>query len=210
MRYGLFLLALITAEVSARDDAALQAFFPESCQHGGQFEQTRQSGSLTLESQGAFLYDCEKGLLWLTQGPVREAILYPLKGDPQRIDLQAQSSALDNRLQHALGRLLNQLIGGDTRALSHQFELHTEASDQSELLHLTLTPRSRRMQKFIRVMQIQQQPATVDVHLQMVETGSLALTLDGLQRFDRVSVAQCMSVLNDDAACSRWLQLDAR
>src|SRR5690606_40113695 len=103
--------------------ADLQRFFPQDCHHHGLFTQQKTLTALAqpLTSEGRFAFSCKAGLIWHSDNPLRETLVYPLKAKPWGLDAEGQRQGLDGPVHKQLGNLLNRLIGGDLTYLERHF-----------------------------------------------------------------------------------------
>ncbi len=185
------LLAACLSSWTAADSGNLERFLPEDCHHWGSFEQEKHLAGLTqpLTTQGRFAFSCEQGLIWHSDTPLRETLVYPLKDPAWKLDAEGQRQALDGPVHKQLGNLLNRLIGGDLTYLNRHFQLR-DLGDS-----LTLVPKAARMKKFVQDIRVT--PGTEVVNLVMSHPGGEATHI-------RILAREALADLNADT-CTRAL-----
>lgn len=117
-----------------------------ACFTSGKFHQTKKLEAIEkpIQSEGMFIFSCEHGLIWHTQSPILETIIYSKTGDHFRITEDKTAERLKGRIHSRLSSLLINLIGNDKKYISKLFE--TETTKNS----LELTPKKRQLKKFIQ------------------------------------------------------------
>jgi hypothetical protein len=136
------------AETSSSD--LLSGYLPQGCYQTGQYQQQKSIAGINklLETQGSFAFACDKGLLWHTATPLNETLVYQLQGKTRLIHTDGSNQFLSGTLQRHLGNMLNNLMGGNRTYLEKTFFI--VATDTG----IRLTPRKKRMEKFLRAIDI--------------------------------------------------------
>ena len=114
-----FVLVCCTLNANADTHTPLLTqWFPQSCYHSGSFEQQKHFAGVNkaIVSKGRFAYSCEYGLLWKTEQPILERMVYPLKQPPMKV-FDGMVEHRPGRVARSLGRLLNHLVGGNEQAI---------------------------------------------------------------------------------------------
>lgn len=161
----IFLLALpLTVNAAGTSQSAaqvLEQYLPSDCYHTGQYRQAKSVQGLAapLITTGSFVFDCNNGLIWHTQTPIVETLVYTEQGAHTHIKEHGALSDVDGRVQRALGTILNNLIAGDTEFILKNFELSALANG------FVLTPKARRMKKFLNKIELQEVPTGQHVEL---------------------------------------------
>lgn len=123
---------------------------PESpCSFSGNFVQTKIITGLDkkLESTGAFYYHCDSGVIWSTNTPIEETLVFNRSGDNFQIKDQ-QALKLKSRQSKLLGKLLNSMMSGDQTEIEQQF-LINNTENGYELL-----PKKKSLKRAIKSIQL--------------------------------------------------------
>lgn len=204
---GLLLIGLHSSCVNAAENGAtatalLQNYLPESCYQTGRYEQQKKLAGLTklLETQGSFAFACDKGLLWHTAAPLNETLVYRLQGTTQLIKADGNTQKLSGTLQRHLGQMLNHLLGGDSVYLEKTFVITATESG------IRLTPRKKRMEKFLRAIDIARTGADVSIRMQHQGEEYTAIRVYELQPLSALTSNQCAQLAGVAAsACQQLL-----
>lgn len=204
---GLLLIGLHSscanaAENGATATALLQNYLPESCYQTGRYEQQKSLTGLTklLETQGSFAFACNKGLLWHTAAPLNETLVYRLQGTTQLIKADGSTQKLSGSLQRHLGQMLNHLLGGDSVYLEKTFVIAATESG------IRLTPRKKRMEKFLRAIDIARTDTDVSIRMQHQGEEYTAIRVYELQLLPALTANQCTQLAGVAAhACQQLL-----
>jgi len=147
---GVIALLLLGLEVSAANEPDKESYeLPlntGTCSFTGTFEQVKTLAGLPepLVSNGVFYYHCDRGVIWKTQQPVSESLVFQKLGQAYKVN-DGQSVRLKSRQGKLLGQLLNNLISGDTARLETYFEL-----SQSNEQQLHLKPKKPSIKRAIK------------------------------------------------------------
>jgi hypothetical protein len=128
------------------------------CSFAGVFEQSKHISGFDspLISSGVFYYSCQGGVVWKTELPISETLVFQKHGatytgqNNSLIELKSKPIKM-------LGRLLNSLIGGDREALTELFVISQaveEPGSGKKVSHITLIPRKRNMRRAIKVIEL--------------------------------------------------------
>ncbi|WP_331352938.1 hypothetical protein [Cellvibrio sp. UBA7671] len=204
---GLLLIGLHSACVKAAENGAtatalLQNYLPESCYQTGRYQQEKNLAGLTklLQTQGSFAFACDKGLLWHTAAPLNETLVYRLQGTTQLIKADGSIQKLSGTLQRHLGQMLNHLLGGDSVYLEKNFVITATESG------IRLTPRKKRMEKFLRAIDIARTDADVSIRMQHQGEEYTAIRVYELQTLPALTANQCTQLTGVAAsACQQLL-----
>lgn len=188
-----FFLLLFTAPITAlADTTQLHSYLPEGCYHAGEYEQQKTLVGIDkpLVTQGSFAFNCNQGLIWHTQSPITETIIYKIQGEHFMLRADGSTQVLDSRVQRALGKLLTHLIGGNSGYLQETFTLiETENS-------VELTPKNKQMQKFLHSLSIAPQTDSVKITLQLAEQETIAIRIFSRRSFTNLEQPQCEQLAN--------------
>jgi hypothetical protein len=186
-----FFVAAVNANANVnthKNTNILNAYLPETCNQTGLYQQQKSIAGISkqLETSGSFLFACEKGLLWYASAPLNEALVYAV--------------------QKQLGKMLNHLIGGDHRYIEKTFLVaQTDAG-------VRLTPRNKRMEKFLRAIDIARTADAVSIHMLHQGEEFTAIKVYQLKALTSTSFEQCQQLAPEEApsfsiACQHLFQL---
>lgn len=186
MFLALCLLPLLATSAHAFDLAQLSQQLREPAVIRGQFVQEKHLRALPLPlvSRGQFVLARGHGLLWLLQAPLQQDYRITDSGIAQRTDSGWEAAG-----QHGTTKRQNELflavLGGDTQALQHDFELDLQGS--SDAWTLTLTPRAKLLQQIFTAIHIQGSATTERIELLETQGDSTLLLLESAQIDDQLS-----------------------
>ena len=186
-------------EQKPSDLIKLAAFLPSDCFHAGQFQQAKKIKGMSapLITLGAYIFDCQQGLIWQTNDPIVESIIYPIANIPLMIKAGDKIEVLDGKVHKTLGKILNNLIGGDTSFIDKNFSI---ASNDSGFL---LTPKSRRLRKFIRNISMLQNESAVTITIAHSDEESTQIQLFGKRTLQKIDSSRCATLaLAPISACA--------
>jgi hypothetical protein len=181
------------------DAAKLDSYLPQGCYHAGEYQQHKTLAGMDkpLITDGSFAFNCNQGLIWHTQSPIIETIIYKAQGDHVIVRADGSTQALDSRAQRALGKILNNLIGGNSDYLQQTFSI-TEKSNSIEEGNsaekdssIELIPKNKQMQKFLHSLSITPQAESVKITLQLAEQETIAIRIFARHSFANLEQAQC-------------------
>ena len=175
----------------------LSSYLPEGCYHAGEYQQHKTLAGMDkpLITDGSFAFNCNQGLIWHTQSPITETIIYKAQGDHLMVRAAGSTQVLDSRAQRALGKILNNLIGGNSDYLQQTFSIveksslekaGTEKEDSVEL-----TPKNKQMQKFLHSLSITPQADSVNITLQLAEQETIAIRVFARRSFTSLDQTHC-------------------
>lgn len=166
----------------------LEEIVPESCFSAGDYVQTKTLEGLgdQLTSHGSFIFSCDHGLIWNTSSPMQETLIYAAKGS--QIVIRGDSVSQINNKQHKhLGKLLNGIIGGNTRYLKKYF------SPQNVPDGIALKPKKRRMKKFISSITLKQLENKVNVLVTLIPNQQLSIDIFNTVVYEQFALDICLS-----------------
>jgi len=155
----------------------LKNFLPESCYQTGEFKQEKTLPSIEqpLVAQGRFAFSCDKGLVWRTQTPLDETTVYRMDGKIWLISEDAQAQELKSKVHRQMGKLLNQLMGGNQRFLEKMFSIRF-ADGGVELI-----PKQSRMKKFLQVIDIAKNEQEVVITMRQADQQTMTISVSNIQ-----------------------------
>jgi len=165
----------------------LSSYLPEGCYHTGEYQQHKTLAGMDkpLITDGSFAFNCNQGLIWHTQSPITETIIYKAQGNHVVVRADGSMQVLDSRVQRALGKILNNLIGGNSDYLQQTFSI-VEKEDRVEL-----TPKNKQMQNFLHSLSITHQTDSVKITLQLAEQETIAIRIFARRSFTSLEETQC-------------------
>ncbi len=165
----------------------LNQWLPQSCLLSGDFSQEKQLAAVPgpLQSSGQMIFDCQQGLIWNTQEPVAETLIYKLDGKHQRFIDNSEPERLSGRAHRELGKMLNHIIGADVDYLNQHFQ--TSPIDHG----VQLVPKSKRMRKHLPSIDITQQNDRVQMLLRHAEGESTRIAIHNTRELTELNQTLC-------------------
>ena len=191
-------VAAVNANANTNTDkniTILDAYLPETCNQTGLYQQQKSIAGISkqLETNGSFVFACEKGLLWYASAPLNETLVYELQGNTQLISAEGNPKKISGTVQKQLGKMLNHLIGGDHRYIEKTFS--AAQTDNG----VRLTPRNKRMEKFLRAIDITRTEDAVSIHMLHQGEEFTAIQVYQLQALTSASLEQCQQLAPETA-----------
>jgi len=103
-----------------------------------------------LESSGSFYYHCEKGVIWSTDTPVDETLIFNRFGDNFKIKDQSVNK-FTGRQGKLLGKLLNSMMSSNQAEIETLFELRL-LHDKNH--HFELIPKKQSLKRAIKAIDL--------------------------------------------------------
>lgn len=187
--FHLLLCVTLSPYAVAQTDK-LTAYLPQDCYHAGQYQQQKVMSGVgkTLTTEGSFIFNCEQGLIWHTQTPIAETIVYNIQGNHFLVRADGSKHALNTRVHRSLGKILTNLMGGDEAFLRKTFLI----TEQQNELHLA--PKNKQMKAFLHALTIVKQNETLHISLQLAEQDSITIVISGAQRFATFNQTECLTI----------------
>ncbi len=188
----LLLLLLCTFHSFTVADDIFKTYLPETCYQTGEFEQQKPLGRTDklLTTKGRFAFACDKGLVWHVESPLIETTLFQSSGRQWIQSADGNMQELNGTIHQHLGKILNQLIGGNQAYLNKNFvAVHKDNQ-------LELTPRQRRMKKFLRSIQIVREPEQVNIKMLQQDNGFTAVRIFNIQNRSSLNETECRESTN--------------
>ncbi len=175
------LLFLTKSNHGCADDLLLRiaSKIPETKITEGAFRQEKRLRFLKkpLSSQGKFLYEQNKGVLWKTETPIESAVLIK---ESQLITEQGGQA-----LPPAFGGVFKSLLSGDVVRLNADFEV--TGTEQKDAWEIRLIPKDEMMKKVIGEIRLR---GDIEIrHWELQETGGNLTRID----FTRISHPNALS-----------------
>ncbi|WP_100656149.1 outer membrane lipoprotein carrier protein LolA [Alteromonas flava] len=125
-----------TDKSTLSEQQLLAAIFPPSCHFSGQFQQQKRIQGLDfpLVSTGDFYYSCDFGLVWNTQAPFQDALLYANSSASYRVDAQGEIEPLAGTARYIMSNVFIRLLKGDTAYFAEEFDVTRDTTTQATRL----------------------------------------------------------------------------
>ena len=153
----LFFGSQAVAEQKNEDLNLLVELLPKHCAFTGDFHQKRFVRSLPAPviSQGSFFFSCQAGLIWHTQSPINESLVYVENGDSFQIRPKQPPQKLKGRFHSYLSYFLLNLLAVEIDYLVENFSIESNLdslarADNKEGLSIVLRPLSKSIKRAIR------------------------------------------------------------
>lgn len=160
---GFCCCAISLANAKTIDTALLSELLPQQCVFAGEFTQSRtlQNIPVPLISSGKLFFSCDGGLIWQTNIPITETLVYSKQKHYFQIQDDGQVQGLKTRVHAYLAQVLLSLMGADIEQLQQNFvvsdgveEVSVEKNQTKESNKQSMTavlqPRNKRFKKFLR------------------------------------------------------------
>lgn len=150
--YGLAPLHLQAAPRLPDEATLLAEIFPSGCHFSGHFSQQKniQGVPVPLTSNGDFYYSCDLGLVWHTQMPFNEAILYVNSSHNFRTDADGGLAPLTGSTRYIMSNIFVRLLKGDTRYFIDEFAI----SEDSQSTAVILRPENEYIRKGLDIIEV--------------------------------------------------------
>jgi len=158
IRLFLLMLCLIGSVVSSvslsantpENIKALKSMMPEACNFSGEFSQSKQIKSLPvpLVSMGEFIYSCDLGLIWKTQKPIVESLVFTNQKLNFLVPEKLSVENLDGVQHDFLANLLLGLMAGNTEFITKEFDIQMSKNDATGV-ELSLVPKNKMVKQAI-------------------------------------------------------------
>jgi len=178
------------------------------CNFTGRFQQHRSlSGtSVSLTSDGVFFHLCKQGLLWETQKPITESVVYTHADQHARFRPGQDVKVLSGVVQKRIAALLLAIMGGDADALSEQFKLD---KNQLEGDHLVLLPRSDAIQAQMQSITFSSELGRMAIEIGAANNGNISMQLSEFSTPTQNAVVACSSLsVQASTACKHLFDTD--
>ncbi|WP_299877613.1 outer membrane lipoprotein carrier protein LolA [uncultured Cocleimonas sp.] len=151
----LCLMASVVSSVSLSANTpenikALKSMMPEACNFSGEFSQSKQIKSLPvpLVSMGEFIYSCDLGLIWKTQKPIVESLVFTNQKLNFLVPEKLSVEILDGVQHDFLANLLLGLMAGNTEFIAKEFDFQISKNDTTGV-ELSLVPKNKMVKQAI-------------------------------------------------------------
>ena len=196
-------------------EALLATVFPSGCHFSGQFMQKKALDGLPvpLMSTGDFYYSCDLGLVWHTNEPFKDAILYVNGSNNFRADETGALTPLTGTTRYIMSNIFVRLLKGDTSYFTEEFAI-SPAEDNA----IVMRPHSDMLRRGLDNIHIKKEAAEVGVSLEIAitdATGQLtSVNITDINEYafegKRSAYEQCQTLYADTATWCQVLRSPAR
>ena len=199
---------LQASSLTPNEAPLLAEIFPSNCHFSGRFSQhkTIKGVPAPLTSTGDFFYSCSLGLVWHTQTPFTEAILYVNNSNNFKVNSNGDLSPLSGITRYIMSNIFVRLLKGDADYFTEEFAI----SRGSQPGTVILRPESEYIRKGLDTISInkttdQNEEVTLNIevlddsgqHTNVVISAVEQFNLDG----KRAAYEQCKALYSDTSWC---------
>lgn len=191
----------------------LESWLPQTCQYHGKFEQTRTLEILPnpLQSSGVFLFDCQAGVIWRTDSPVTNAVIYTNQKRHFRVGSNNQVKQLKGVVHTNMSSMLQALMGGDVSHLTKNFTTQLITNQETAGVdNLILSPASTSIKRHLQEIQLQKEQETMTILLVNSETERTRISTSEITTFRRPGIEECREVFGIDSLTCEGLYFPAK
>ena len=144
----------------------LKSLMPKVCHFSGVFNQSKQIKTLPvpLNSTGEFIYSCDLGLIWKTQKPIVESLVFTNQKLHFLVPEKLSIENLDGVQHDFLGNLLLGLMSGNTEFISKEFEIDV-SEQKGETTQLTLQPKNKMIKRAIQSVTLEKESTANELQI---------------------------------------------
>lgn len=186
----------------------LAEIFPPGCHFSGQFSQqkTIQGVPVPLTSTGDFYHSCDLGLIWHTQTPFTEAILYVNSSNNFKADDKGALAPLTGTTRYIMSNIFVRLLKGDTSYFTDEFAISADMQSGA----VTLRPESEYIRKGLNTITVSKttnQDTGVSLNIEVLDaTGQRTdVMISAIEPYDfsgkRAAYEQCEALYSDTSWC---------
>lgn len=181
---------------------SLDSILAEDCWFNGVYsqEKTIQGLPTLLKSSGKFLFDCERGVIWLQTEPALAGFVFAKNDADYQVLTSGELEAIDSRYQTIIGRIMLMLFASQGDQIDQLFKVEVA---NLKPLTFELTPKNRRLKKAIRSLFIVQLPTTKDgrkqLEMTLLDSANQTLRIVNTEQNNYISSPRLM------AGCAQWL-----
>ena len=186
---------------SASEEQLLAAMLPPSCHFSGKFQQQKhiQGLDVPLISSGDFFYSCDFGLVWNTQAPFQDALLYVNTNASYRVDAQGDIEPLTGTARYIMSNVFIPLLQGDTAYFAEAFDVtHDEAMDATRLTPVSEFMRKGLQQVLINRPSVKTQAHTLDATITDVAGQDTIIKISATKQYNlgskKAAYKQCQQL----------------
>lgn len=193
-----YLVSCIT-QAEVNKPTANPGLLPQHCIFSAEFEQVQTLPDLPepLQTKGKLYFNCNSGLIWQHLSPLQDTHIYTTSKSIYRLGSDEVLEKLSGRVHKNLGKLLTGIMAGDQSYLNRYFK--TESSTDTRL---ELSPKKKRMKKFITSLSITKADSGVDIRWANNTGNSTLLKVSDETVFETFTIEQCNRFIHQaKAAC---------
>lgn len=190
------------ASTNSNPQKALDTVLAKQCWFSGTFTQEKSLKGLPipLTSDGQFLFDCERGLIWHTATPIIETKIYSLSSNHFDLNEKREIDVLDDVIQTTIAKMLLNIMSANTEAIANNFEI-TSADSNS----VALIPNSGFIKKGIQSITLQKDLEQNALTITLLDNQSQNTRIHSIETYKSesksASLSHCQSLFNDAVTC---------
>ncbi|MBL4851587.1 MAG: outer membrane lipoprotein carrier protein LolA [Gammaproteobacteria bacterium] len=186
MRHTLLACCLVlwhSSSIYANDQtmgAALAETLPQHCLLSGNFTQTRRLRTLPapLVSSGQFFFSCHNGLIWQTESPINETLVYTQQEYYFQIKEEQSPQLLQSRLHDHLAKILLGLMSADKHYLQEQFTINNESNNKMSFI---LKPKDKQLKRGLKKIILRQENALNTIKIVNINKETTRIVISNTQ-----------------------------
>jgi len=179
---------------------------PNHCYFSSQIEQKKILATLPvpLISIGKIYFSCEAGLIWHTNQPVEETLIFTTKTYQFKQDSKSTVEILNNQQTSFLSKLLLGIMSGDQEYINNNFTVNSDNSIKQE--GIQLKPKNNFLKKAVEHIVIQISSDQEQMTLNILQTDDTELQVRAFQTstFEQAEINQqhCLDQELSKTACT--------
>lgn len=156
----------------------LTLMLPQVCHFAGEFSQSKHIKALPmpLASNGEFIYSCDLGLIWKTQKPVIESLVFTHQKLHFLVPEKLSVENLDSVQHEFLANLLLGLMAGNTGFIANKFEIKV-LEKQGGIIALKLLPKSKLLRQAIDSVVLENQTEKNEIKISIIDNKQQITTI---------------------------------
>ena len=202
MLCGIFLSTSMITIADSTQHTALDNVLTKQCWFSGTFTQEKSLIGLPtpLMSNGKFLFDCERGLIWHTENPIVETKIYTTLLSHFTLNDKREIEALDGIIQTATAKLLLDIMSANTAVIANNFIV-----DDSNPDNVSLTPNSPFLKKGIQSIRLKKDSLQNALTITLIDKKSQNTRIHSVKTYQSESkqdaFTHCQTLFTDDVTC---------
>jgi len=181
---------LFVSQTFANDAETIAPWLPRQCHYSGVFIQVRTLPSLPvpLHSNGAFLVNCEAGVIWQTLSPIGETIIYTSDNISFRISSQIEQ--LEGIVHQQMSTMLRALMGGRPEYLLQRFSAEIKSDT------LVLIPISATVSRYFKQIELTRSDSGIEILLVNSDIANTRISVSETRPLEQPGYEACRSFFN--------------
>lgn len=168
-------------------DQSSQPLARPPCEYTAAFSQARSVSGIPvpLKSTGRVLFSCHHGMIWQTDEPVRETIVYTLDDTHFSINGNNDARQLNDLIHRNMASLLLPMMAGDLSALEQRFIV---SRDDDAIL---VRPRDEGTARFLKQIRIVESGDKADIAMIDGRDQTTSISVFGIAPLDSLDLERC-------------------